>query len=176
MELLTSIASPQKLKEILKNTVPKETDNHTSTTSCCLLPHTFRRFVQRRHELVQKLEVFGSPCCITPSTLDLKSHLKIINRHQRLCEDNIHVVDKMCRRMSPKKLHEVVNFSSFIHQKFDTLLKPSDHVIDIGSGLGYLDQFLCQIYNFKTIGVESSNNHGEGAKNRNSCLSASEDW
>ena len=77
LELLTSIASPQKLKEILKNTVPKETDNHTSTTSGYILPHTFRRFVQRRYELVQELELFGSQWCITPSTLDLKSHLRI---------------------------------------------------------------------------------------------------
>ena len=176
MELLTSISSPQKLKEILKNTILEEADNCKSTTSGYILPHTFRSFVQRRHELVQKLELFGTQWCITPPTLDLKSYLKIINRHQKLCEDNIHVVDKMCRRMSPKKLHEVVNFSSFIHQKFDTLMKPSDHVIDIGSGLGYLDQFLCQIYNYKTIGVESSNNYGEGAKSRNSCLSATEDW
>ena len=78
MELLTSISSPQKLKEILKNTVPEETDNHKSTTSGYILPHTFRRFVQRRHELVQKLELFGTQWCITPPTLDLKSYLKSI--------------------------------------------------------------------------------------------------
>ena len=62
----------------MKNTVPEETDNHKSTTSGYILPHTFRRFVQRRHELVQKLELFGTQWCITPPTLDLKSYLKSI--------------------------------------------------------------------------------------------------
>ena len=137
------------------------------------LPPTFINFIQRRHELTQKLNHLGSTWNIIPSKLDLKSHLKIINlQHERKCEENINVIDKMFRKMSPKKLHEVVNFSSFIHNKFDLLLsKSSDHIVDIGSGLGYLDQYLCQIYKYRTIGVESSTNHDEGAKHRNSLLS-----
>ena len=56
------------------------------------------------------------------------------------------------------------------------LKNTSNYLIDIGSGLGYLDQLLCQIYNYKTIAIESSASHGEGAKKRNVFLEADDDW
>ena len=177
-ELLSSLSSPQELKDILAKSYSPESENHLSPSNGSRLPQTFIAFIQRRQELIGKLNHLGYPWYITPSTLDLKSHLKIIDLEQNIaCEKSINVVDKMCRKMSPKKLHEVINFSSFIHKKFDLMLKnTSNYLIDIGSGLGYLDQLLCQIYNYKTIAIESSSSHGEGAKKRNVFLEADDDW
>ena len=168
-DLLSSLPSPEDLKVILTERFTRENETYRSAANIIILPQTFITFVKRRHDLVQKLKQFGSEWIVTPETLDLKSHFKIINlKHDKIDKKNMEAVTKMCRRMSPKKLHEVVNFSSFIHQKFDFLLKESsNYVIDIGSGLGYLDQFMCEVYNYRTIAIESSANHGEGAKKRN---------
>ena len=70
--------------------------------------------------------------------------------------------------MSPKKQHEVMVFTRFIHEQFETILSASQNfVIDIGSGLGYLDQLLWYLHNYQVIGIESSQEHNQRAEARN---------
>ena len=39
-------------------------------------------------------------------------------------------------------------------------------IVDIGSGLGYVDQILNDAFGFDVIGVESNAGHAQGAKRR----------
>merc|ERR1719150_3460942 len=73
--------------------------------------------------------------------------------------------------MSPKKKHEVLYFSHFIKEHFNSILMNSkSFIIDIGSGLGYLDQMLWYLYGYQVVGIESSTKHGEAADKRNTSL------
>ncbi|BFZ09718.1 hypothetical protein BsWGS_12755 [Bradybaena similaris] len=68
------------------------------------------------------------------------------------------VVDaSMARGMIPKKLHEVSWMASLIN---DIVCKTdSNLVVDVGSGLGYLDHVLHQVYGHTVIGLETSTSH-----------------
>ena len=129
--------------------------------------------MQTRHLLLHKLKKHICKWNIVQSKIDADSLERItkseIGRRNEAKKEFV----SFKRGMSPKKLHEVVNFSYFIQEKYDNFLKESTScVIDIGSGLGYLDQFLCYIYGYQVIGIESCSNHSNGADKRNSYFSA----
>ena len=40
-------------------------------------------------------------------------------------------------------------------------------IVDVGSGLGYVDQILSDVFSFDVVGVESHQGHAEAARIRN---------
>lgn len=56
-------------------------------------------------------------------------------------------------KLSIKKLYEIENIGKLISEKCESDL---DILVDLGSGLGYLDEFLHINFNFKVIGLEGS--------------------
>ncbi|XP_070502800.1 methyltransferase-like protein 25B [Chironomus tepperi] len=67
------------------------------------------------------------------------------------------------KRMSPKKLYEIENMSKLINEicKDDVTT-----LVDLGSGLGYLDEYLHTNYGYKIIGLEGSAKNQEQAVKR----------
>lgn len=69
--------------------------------------------------------------------------------------DEINTDDWKCRntqnKLSIKKLYEIENIGKLINEEFESDL---DVLVDLGSGLGYLDEFLHVNHNFKIIGLE----------------------
>ncbi|XP_059352197.1 methyltransferase-like protein 25B isoform X2 [Daphnia carinata] len=56
------------------------------------------------------------------------------------------------KKVNPKKIHEVVNFSLLIGEKCAE--KDIKHVVDIGAGLGYLDKELSDRCDLHVLGLE----------------------
>lgn len=72
--------------------------------------------------------------------------------------------------MTTKKVHEVGHFSRFIHDLSSSLATDQEnnitHLIDLGSGQGYLPRTLASApYHHAAIGVESRQNNIDGSKN-----------
>ena len=136
-------------------------------------PKTFANFVERRHKLSQNLK--SLICKSSINTVEIPDTNTKIKTRQRKGDKKQDNIVSLQRGMSPKKKHEVLNFGNFIKEQFDSVLSESKgFIIDIGSGLGYLDQFLWYLYDYRIIGVESSSNHGQTADKRNACLTSSE--
>jgi hypothetical protein len=55
--------------------------------------------------------------------------------------------------LSIKKLYEIENIGKLLSEEYEGDL---DIFVDLGSGLGYLDEFLHVNFNFKVIGLEGS--------------------
>lgn len=66
--------------------------------------------------------------------------------------------------MSDKKMHEVVVMSDFV-QKISSDAKINT-IVDLGSGKGYLSQFLSSIFNFKVLAIDASNVNTKSAQKR----------
>ncbi|XP_037295747.1 protein RRNAD1-like [Manduca sexta] len=66
--------------------------------------------------------------------------------------------------VSAKKKHEIVYLAREI--KYSCKQIDCNVVVDFGSGLGYLDQLLYEITNFKVLGLECNEGHYAGAKKR----------
>ncbi|CAH0717018.1 unnamed protein product, partial [Brenthis ino] len=66
--------------------------------------------------------------------------------------------------LSFKKGHEI----AYLAQEIDNLCKKThcDTVVDFGSGLGYLDQHLCETTNYNVLGLECNENNYIAAKKR----------
>jgi len=47
-------------------------------------------------------------------------------------------------------------------------------IVDVGSGLGYVDQILSDVFNFDVVGVESNAGHAEAARLRSQRQTGSE--
>ena len=137
-------------------------------------PKTFVHFVERRNNLSRNMK--SMICKWKVNTLEmLDTNIKIKTR-QRKSDKKHDIIASIQRGMSPKKKHEVQNFGHFIKEKFDSVLSGTENfIIDIGSGLGYLDQFLWYLYDYRIIGIESCSNHGQAADKRNTFLTRSED-
>ncbi|XP_075253821.1 putative methyltransferase-like protein 25 [Convolutriloba macropyga] len=73
-------------------------------------------------------------------------------------------------QMSEKKFHEVIAMGEFLkinqHQRAN--------VVDLGSGKGYLSDFLSQFHSFNVVGVETCSSFNESAAKRN--LKVSRIW
>ncbi|GFR89561.1 UPF0431 protein C1orf66-like protein [Elysia marginata] len=70
----------------------------------------------------------------------------------------------MARGMSKKKLHEVSYMASLV----DEVVAEAncDLIVDVGSGLGYLDHVLHQVYQHSVLGLETVDSHVTGAETR----------
>ncbi|XP_059143011.1 probable methyltransferase-like protein 25 [Physella acuta] len=70
----------------------------------------------------------------------------------------------MARGMNPKKVHEVSIMAPFIHE----VMKQTkcNLILDVGSGLGYLDHVLHQVYGHRVVGLEISDSHISSAETR----------
>ncbi|XP_046549291.1 methyltransferase-like protein 25B isoform X2 [Haliotis rubra] len=68
------------------------------------------------------------------------------------------------RGMSPKKLHEVTTMSAVVKETAEKA--GCDVIVDVGSGLGYLDQVLHKCYGYSVVGVEGCDGHVERAEKR----------
>jgi len=105
---------------------------------------------------------------------DLLSYIKNV---RKLCIDRSfrshkepQITRKVSQGMNVKKLHEVGHFASFV----DRLVKnvsnadPENaitHIIDLGSGQGYLPRVLaCEPYEHALIGIESRKHNIDGSK------------
>nr|CAD7265244.1 unnamed protein product [Timema shepardi] len=66
--------------------------------------------------------------------------------------------------MSPKKSHEVTAMSEVVGML--STLSSSSHIVDVGSGKGYLSLVLALHHNLKVLGVDSSQVNTHGAANR----------
>ena len=175
-DYISSFTSPNDFKKALFGA--DEHGHRTSIDSTATIirspPKTFVDFVQRRHKLSQNLK---SLICkwniITVEIPDTNNKIKTRQRKGDKKQDNI---VSLQRGMSPKKKHEVQNFGNFIKEQFDSVLSESkSFMIDIGSGLGYLDQFLWYLYGYRIIGIESCSKHGQAADKRNTYLASSEE-
>ena len=76
----------------------------------------------------------------------------------------ISISDK--RGIGDKKVHEVSNFSNFLSSQIT-----GEHIIDVGSGLGYLGEQLTR-KGFSVTGLECSKNHISRAESRKKKTSA----
>ncbi|RUS81898.1 hypothetical protein EGW08_010325, partial [Elysia chlorotica] len=70
----------------------------------------------------------------------------------------------MARGMNPKKLHEVSYLASLVNRIMSE--SGCDLIVDVGSGLGYLDHVLHQAHHRAVLGLEISNSHVSGAEMR----------
>uniref|UniRef100_A0A0B7B4Z7 Methyltransferase domain-containing protein n=2 Tax=Arion vulgaris TaxID=1028688 RepID=A0A0B7B4Z7_9EUPU len=70
----------------------------------------------------------------------------------------------MARGMTPKKWHEVSWMASLVN---DIVCKTNCNlIVDVGSGLGYLDHVLHQVYGHAVLGLETSEGHVHAAEHR----------
>ncbi|CAG5130237.1 unnamed protein product [Candidula unifasciata] len=84
------------------------------------------------------------------------SHLSV-DRTQTQAIAPAAVDANMARGMIPKKFHEVSWMASLVN---DIVCKTDCNlVVDVGSGLGYLDHVLHQVYGHAVIGLETSQSH-----------------
>lgn len=67
------------------------------------------------------------------------------------------------KRMSVKKLYEIENMSKLINEVCKDEVTT---LVDLGSGLGYLDEYLHTSYGYKIIGLEGSKKNQEQAVRR----------
>ena len=169
-EYISKFSSVTELKQVLQQDPGDKAEflSHTFTT----MPPTFTKFVQRRHELSQNLATLVPQWNKTNPEFDINTYSKIKTRNvDRFCSHKDEHITKLVRGMSPKKQHEVMVFTRFIHEQFKTILSASQNfVIDIGSGLGYLDQLLWYLHNYQVIGIESCQEHNQRAEARNSYI------
>lgn len=97
---------------------------------------------------------------------DIQKLIENVNRF-RINFDIINTESWKCnnqqKRMSVKKLYEIENMSKLINQicRHDVTT-----LVDLGSGLGYLDEHLHTQYGYKIIGLEGSENNQERAVKR----------
>jgi hypothetical protein len=175
-DYITSFTSPNDFKKALIGHF--EHGHHTfsdsTTTTIHSPPKSFVHFVQRRHNLSQNLK--SLICKWNINTLEIPdTNIKIKTSERKGDKKHDNIVS-IQRGMSPKKKHEVLNFGHFINEQFDSVLcDTKNFMIDIGSGLGYLDQFLWYFYDYRIIGIESCSDHGQAADKRNTCLTSSEE-
>ncbi|KAJ9576401.1 hypothetical protein L9F63_006757, partial [Diploptera punctata] len=73
--------------------------------------------------------------------------------HQESIHQDIDMPDKIRRGLNPKKQHEVTSMAKLVRRKCST--DDITQVLDMGSGLGYLDQLLHHHYGYNIIGLES---------------------
>ncbi|XP_031770315.2 methyltransferase-like protein 25B [Galleria mellonella] len=66
--------------------------------------------------------------------------------------------------LSPKKKHEIIYLAKEIRDVCEE--SGCDTIVDFGSGLGYLDQRLFDISNYKILGIECNEGHYVNAKKR----------
>ncbi|GFN86192.1 upf0431 protein c1orf66-like protein [Plakobranchus ocellatus] len=94
--------------------------------------------------------------------LDLAARLNIERGQAELKPATVDF--RMARGMNPKKLHEVSYIATLIH---DIMAETGcDTVVDVGSGLGYLDHVLHQVFGHTVVGLETSESHVSGAESR----------
>ena len=133
-------------------------------------------FIQQRNLLSRKLKTLIPENQISSTNGQLTSFHEAtldINRKNVVEKRNAELIK---RGMSPKKVHEVSNYACFIHQHFDSVLnKNSNFLLDIGSGLGYLDQFLWYVFGYRVVAIESSPDHTSGAEKRNNSILVTDD-
>lgn len=90
----------------------------------------------------------------------------------------LEVVESCRFGMSPKKLHEVSHLASLINSV--CIKSNCKYIVDIGSGLGYLDLVLCKQFGYEVLGLENQKSRVSVAskrtnvakkKDRNDCMS-----
>ncbi|KAK7862668.1 hypothetical protein R5R35_009241 [Gryllus longicercus] len=77
---------------------------------------------------------------------------------------------ELCRGLSPKKQHEVSRMISLVHQECQKL--GIHNILDVGSGLGYLDLALHVEFGYKVLGLERNNTYTITASQKASSLCA----
>ncbi|KAK3790011.1 hypothetical protein RRG08_016328 [Elysia crispata] len=70
----------------------------------------------------------------------------------------------MARGMNQKKLHEVSYMASLVHNVMSEA--GCDLIVDVGSGLGYLDHVLHQVHHHAVLGLEVNDSHVTRAETR----------
>ena len=140
-------------------------------------PTSFTDFIQKRHMFSKKLGQLIPQWRVPSMNCHLGTPNKITKSVRHRNEDSICTNLALLKRgMSPKKCHEVSSFTNFIHEQFNRVLtKPQNFLIDIGSGLGYLDQFLWYVHGYRVIGVESNSGHILSAEKRTLSLNFNSD-
>jgi len=149
LEFLRQMGGCQELKQHLA-----DEGNGEDKKSRSVAPDTFKRFVHKRHQLVTKLEAV----------------LNIQDFHPENCDSPPVTLSKETSRgMSPKKVHEVRRFASFLqrYRPVSSHHQPSSHVVDIGAGLGYLGQCLSDL-GYTVHALERDQGHSRGAGKRSS--------
>lgn len=66
---------------------------------------------------------------------------------------NVNLPQELTRGMTVKKRHEVISLLGIVKRLSD--ITESFHVLDIGSGIGYIDSFLHHMFKLTVIGAES---------------------
>ncbi|XP_067002978.2 uncharacterized protein [Anabrus simplex] len=78
----------------------------------------------------------------------------------------------LCHGLTIKKQHEVARLAALIHKECSS--RRIRRILDIGSGLGYLDQVLHHQYGYEVLGLESNPHHVEKAEVRYQGLRAAD--
>ncbi|XP_044739052.1 uncharacterized protein LOC123300532 [Chrysoperla carnea] len=100
----------------------------------------------------------------------LKNFVKAIGTfkpvYNRYVETNIDLKlpKNFTRGLNPKKQHEIVLLSKFIHEK--CLKFGITTIIDVGAGLGYISHLLHENYGYKVLAIESESVRFESALKR----------
>ena len=107
------------------------------------VPETMRRFVQKRHDVLDRLN----------------SHLSSAWREE------IQMEKEEGKKMDGKKRHEVARMAKIVEEKCKEL--KVECLVDVGSGLGYLEEILTKDKGLKkVICIEGNESHAKGAKER----------
>ena len=172
-EHLLSFSSSDDLKSYLLNENEQENHNFPNQHRQSATPPTsFTNFKRRRHNISKKLHTI----ILNWSTDSIDFGAKSGNKITKSVTKQSHSDNDLAllkRGMSPKKIYEVSNFTNFINKRFEVILRnPQNLLIDIGSGLGYLDQFLWYLHGYRVIGIESNPKHIETAEKRSAWITA----
>ncbi|XP_042219144.1 uncharacterized protein LOC121864197 isoform X1 [Homarus americanus] len=101
----------------------------------------------------------------------LSLHHLVVNPHdgQPDTHQKMHLPQEITKGMSTKKKHEVASLLYLVKRLSDTT--QSRHVLDVGSGIGYIDTLLHHILKFTILGAESVAEHVRSANTRQQKLS-----
>ncbi|KAF8460613.1 methyltransferase domain-containing protein [Kalaharituber pfeilii] len=144
------------------------------------IPATLKTFIQevRDHCLVRD---FVPRWANTPDAVTGAMKLRKQYKRGEDLDDDEHVMRHMTVGMKPKKMHEVENFARLLHHFLASgaispqsspgadasapARKSITHIVDIGSGQGYLPRILASpAYGYDVIAIESKRSNIEGAR------------
>ena len=103
-------------------------------------PDFIAEFVRQRNAIVQNFEN------------------EFIEQIQLERNEKLH--PNITRGMSPKKIHEVLNFGDFLLKRLN---KSDQRLIDVGSGAGHLERYLLSLIAVEIICIESSKTQTQSA-------------
>merc|ERR1712226_972599 len=168
---MLSVPHIQKLLSQLLDVALSNKQLLTSHTANFFIDELFVRHIPLETRLIlQKLnkdEVMLLPVNVNNGdcNVDLLNGLKIRNTFPSLVTQYKDYLQTTCDKaqMSGKKFHEVLVLGEFLKQKLPT----ASNIVDLGSGKGYLSDFLTQVQGFNVVGVETCQSFNDSAAKRN---------